>query len=74
MDVYSDMRVPFDVATWLRGHRFSPVAVNITRALTEDKDLAERIERLERERTAREQNLRDLIQEARNKMESSNGV
>lgn len=33
MDVYATMRVPFDIATYCRGHRFAPCSVNLTRAL-----------------------------------------
>lgn len=37
MDIYSSSRVPFDVAAYLRGHKFSIVASDLTRALkTED--------------------------------------
>jgi hypothetical protein len=74
MDAFSDMRVPFDVSTWLRKHRYNVTTVAIRKTLAADADLAERIERLEREREAQEGNLRDLIEEARMKMESADGV
>ncbi len=70
-DVYSDMRIPFDVATWMRGHKFNPVSVNVTKQLQSLDDLKLRREKIEREIDAQEENLKDLITQARNKMEEA---
>lgn len=33
MDIYSDMRIPLDVAIWARSHKFNVGATKLTRAI-----------------------------------------
>ena len=73
-DIYSDPRIPFDVSTWLRGHKFNPVAVNITRSLHECETCKAGIAALEQQLEHEEQKLRALIAQAKQRMEDSNGI
>jgi hypothetical protein len=74
LDVYSDLKVPFEVATWARGHRFNVVAVDIARSIKTLKAIAETRERLETQEEEIEAELRNHIALARKKMETGNGI
>lgn len=69
MDIYSDMRVPFDVAAWARGHRFNVVAVNIARDLKALEELRAHRDRLEQQEAEMETRLKSYIDEARVRMQ-----
>ena len=73
-DAYSDMRVPFDVATWFRQHKFSVPAVNALRCLKEIKAIDEQIAALETKRTQAELGLKMHTDAGRKMMEASHGV
>ena len=73
-DVYSDLKVPFDVGTWCRGHLFNVTAVNIARDVRALKQLRANIEHLEQQETELELRLSTFIDDARKKMENGNGL
>jgi hypothetical protein len=47
MDVYSTGVIPFSVAAWARGHKFSPRAVELARRLKVYSELQTQIDKLE---------------------------
>lgn len=73
-DALSDMRIPFEVAAWARGHRFNPVTVNLVRKLREISDLTSTIEQAEKARDKAEAELRSLCETAKQKMECEHAV
>lgn len=73
-DALSDMRVPFEVAAWARGHKYNPTTVNILRKLSEINSATARMDAAERERDTAEGELRVLCEEAKIKMGASNAV
>lgn len=73
-DTYSDMRVPFDVATWFRAHKFSVPAVNALRCLKQIKEIDEQIAALEAKRELAEQGLKIHTDAGRKMMETANAV
>lgn len=74
LDVYSDLAVPFDIATWCRGHKFSPAAVEIARSLKRRDELRAKLAELESQIEAEEAGLAALVQTAREKMDTSKGA
>ena len=64
MDIYSDMRVPFNVAVWARSHKYDKTAVQITRALLRLKEIKAQIEALEQEADHVEAQMQTLCAEA----------
>ena len=68
LDIYSDMRLPFDVATWCRGHKLNIVAVNISRDLKALDELRAHRDRLEQQEAEMEARLRGFVEEARIRM------
>lgn len=73
-DVYSDPRVPFDVATWARGHRFDVTAVGMTKKLVKLDDLKNKLAKLEDEIEQEEIALQTMVDQAKGKMEVAHGV
>lgn len=74
MDAYSDMQVPFEVATWARAHPYNPTAVNIRRKLEARDALTKTIDTAEAKRDEVECELKTLCEEARLKMGKLNGI
>lgn len=74
MDIYGTMRVPFDIATWFRGHKFSSEAVAATRHLRRLDEIETQIAALQNEATAVERRLAVTLCDAKKKMEACNGV
>lgn len=74
LDVYSDLKVPFEVAVWCRGHKLNVTAVNIARALRGIKSVREQIAELEAQEANTEDALKFFIEEAQRKMENGNGL
>lgn len=74
MDVYSVLEVPFDVATWARGHRYSPVAVDIAKNIRNKEELQKGLNALYDAIEKNEASLVALIEVARDKMGSTQGV
>lgn len=74
LDVYSALEVPFDVATWARGHRYSPTAVDIAKNLRRKAELRKELEATEKAIEETEATLTTLIEAARDKMGSTQGV
>lgn len=68
MDIYSDMRIPFDIGTWLRGHKFNVTSVAITKKLQECDSISAQIRALEDAQSQAEGELGFLIEEAKLKM------
>lgn len=75
IDVYSSrMDIPFDVAAYCRGHKFSVEAVNLAKAIeraAHAKKLAGHAEEL---LALREREVQEAITEMRTKMERTNGI
>lgn len=74
MDVYSDCRVPFDVAAYCRGHKFSPQAVTLARAVRTRDELYKQFLDLEAQIDNQDGVVTAAIAKVREKMEASNGV
>ena len=68
LDVYSDLRVPFEVAAWARGHKFNVVAVNISRDIKALNKLREDILALEKQEAEMEARLKTYFDEAKTRM------
>lgn len=71
MDIYSSYRVPFNLAVWARGHKYHPVAVQITRDLKSIANLEAEMEAIERRKEEAEQALRTTLARAEQQLEGS---
>lgn len=74
LDVYSNLQVPFDIAVWCRGHKYSPTAVDIARSLKRQEALKQQLADIEDQIEREEEGLQSLVHTAREKMETSTGV
>jgi hypothetical protein len=70
-DIYSDMRVPFDVSTWARMHKFSTEAVNLTRALRKHQALEAQMESIQKQIDANTDEIHTAVSSVKTKMEGS---
>ena len=66
MDVYSDIRIPFAVAAWCRGHRYSVLAVELARKLVEMRNNAIRLAELERKDLQHYNDLKSIFSKIEN--------
>jgi hypothetical protein len=73
-DIYSDMRVPFAVGAWARGHKFDLTAVKLTRALMVLESLQSQQDDLQKRVDKAQQQLTEAIADATAKMEKSDGA
>lgn len=70
MDVYATHRVPLEVAIYCRGHKFTPMAVALTRALNAETDAENHLKLAERVfNEARDHRLK-RVEEAEAKMKA----
>lgn len=75
MDVYSEMReVPFDVAAYCRGHRYSVEAVELAKAIRAAQRAEAVVREAEKSLDQASSNLQDALSRVRLKMERTNGV
>lgn len=70
MDMYADMSVPFDVAAYCRGHKFSPEAVRLTKALKARKEAEAHLALAEGLLDRARDDVRDACAQARVRMEN----
>jgi hypothetical protein len=71
MDIYSDLRIPFSTAVWLRTHKFSPLAVAVSRRLKLIANARVEIASLECQLDIHDKELQKLLDEANTKLEES---
>lgn len=74
MDVYGDWRTPLPVATFCRGHKYCPEAVNLSRAIREEDAAIEAVRLAENALEAAREFRINCVTLATKRMESSNGV
>lgn len=71
MDIYSDMEIPFDIAAYLRGRKFSAEAVGLTRAIRLRDKWADTVSTAQRGLDDAERNLASAIVDARTAMDTA---
>lgn len=75
MDVYSSrMDIPFSVAAYCRGHKFSVEAVNYARAIQEFQKAEEDVRRAQEFADSAEAKMLEARKAVEEKMERTNGV
>lgn len=74
MDVYSSNRVPFDIAAYCRGHKYSPQAVKLARAVKARDAAFTEFMNLEAKIDDCDKAIHDAIAEVRAKMEKEDGI
>lgn len=70
MDVYADMRVPFEVAAYCRGHKFCGEAVALSKALREREAAQAAIKAAEKAFWRAEQAVDAAVQNAKQRLDS----
>lgn len=70
MDIYTTYRIPFEVGTWARGHKFDITAVRLSRALIKIDDIEIQIAALQKQSDKVHEGLAKDIMIARTKMET----
>lgn len=74
MDDFADMQVPFDVATFCRGHKFALETVALLKAVRMKNARTEAMRRAEVELENSETSLKAAVDAARRRMENSKDV
>lgn len=75
MDIYSSrMDIPFDVATFCRGHKFSVDAVNLARAIRDAAAAKEEVLAAEKRLASSESIIESCIINVKQKMGEARGV
>ncbi len=75
MDVYSTyMDIPFDIAAYCRGHKYSPEATNLARAIRSRQLADEAIKMAEKQHDDALKLISKSIERVREKMERTNGI
>lgn len=75
MDVYSSrMDIPFDVAAYCRGHKFSPEAVHLAQAINRAAHAKTLLGHAEELLDLREREVKEALDGMRAKMEKTDGV
>lgn len=74
MDVYGDLSIPFDVATYCRGHKFTPEAVALTKAIKARDNARLAVIAAEKELDQAEAEVVHAVTRARERMEVTDGV
>lgn len=74
MDVYSTNRVPFDIAAYCRGHKYSPQAVKLARAVRAREAAYQAFLDQEVKVDDCDRAICDAIAEVRQKMEKEDGI
>jgi hypothetical protein len=69
MDVYGDMTIPFDIAAYCRGHKYSQEAVDLARAIRRRAEMREAVAKAERELQNAESIVSLTIDKARRRMD-----
>ena len=68
MDIYATHKVPFDLATYCRGHKFSLAAVELSKALKEMERVGKLVSELEAMNEHAQDRLDNALKEVRKKM------
>ena len=74
MDIYTTHKIPFEIGTWARGHKFDITAVRLSRSLMKIERLHKELAALENQIDAADQELADDVKIARNKMEKQDAA